>query len=139
MHEATSRVEIQIGSERGFGVTFSIAFVVVAIYPLLTGHGVREWAVIAAGISLATALLIPRLLVLPNRMWFRFGLLLGSLVSQIVMFALFFFVVTPTSIAMRVFRISSISYRHGPNPAEPTYWILRDPSENPMGSLRNQF
>lgn len=139
VHEAKAQFEIEVGSERAFGVTFSVAFGVVAILPLFGGHAVRQWAVVAAAVMLVTALLVPRLLVVPNRIWFRLGLLLGSLVSQIVMFALFFLVVTPTGIVMRVFRNSSISYRRGPDSSVSTYWIPRGTDNNPMGSMRNQF
>ena len=139
VHEAKAQFEIEVGSERAFGVTFSVAFGVVAILPLFAGHAIRQWAVIAAAIILVAALLAPRLLVVPNRVWFRLGLLLGSLVSQIVMFALFFFVVTPTGIVMRMFRSSSMSYRRAPDSAALTYWIPRGSDDNPMGSMKNQF
>ena len=139
MHETVARFEVKVSSELAFGITFFIVFCVIAIQPFLTGRSVRQWAVTTAVIILVVTIVRPKLLVIPNRIWFRFGLLLGSVVSQIVMFTLFILAVTPTGIVMRVFRSSVFTYRRNPNPVESTYWVLRDPSDNSMGSLHNQF
>ncbi len=139
MNEVTYQFEIENNSERAFGITFSIVFVIISIYPVMSGNSLRLWALIAAALILIIAVLVPQLLKLPNKLWFHFGLRLGSFVSQIVMFFLFFLVLLPTGLIVKLFHVSSVGYRQGSDPRESTYWVMRDGLKNPTGSMRDQF
>ena len=127
-------VEINIGSEKSFGVIFSIIFLIVALYPLADSQGLQLWAVIVSAIFLLLALVAPKALSLPNKLWFKFGILLGSIVAPIVMVFVYFITVLPTGIIMRLLGKDLLKQKLDKN--AKSYWIKR---KQPMGSMKNQF
>jgi ABC-type Fe3+-siderophore transport system permease subunit len=90
LSEFESHVEINMGSEKGFGVVFAIVFFLIGLYPLLHGGPVRLWALVAACILLALAFLAPKTLSVPNKLWFKLGMALGAIVAPIVMALVYF-------------------------------------------------
>lgn len=124
-----------MGSERNFGLVFAVVFSVIAVWPLLAGNQLRWWALAVAFVFLITALLIPRVLVPLNRMWFRFGLLLGRMVGPVVMALIFFGAVVPTALVIKLCRKDLLRLKRSPD--VNTYWIRRDNSV--AGSMRDQF
>ena len=139
VHATVEDAEVSIGSERSFAVVFSMAFTLIGLRPLLSGDAARSWAVFAAVAILLVGLVFPKLLAVPNRLWCRFGLVIGAVMSQVIMTVLFFLVLTPTGLALRLFRRVSTEHRRFPDIASSTYWIPRGRGENPMGSMRNQY
>ncbi len=139
MHEHTPRhtAQIQSSSDRSFGFVFAAVFLIIALYPLLNAQGIRIWSIVVAGIFLLLATLVPRVLGLANRLWTKFGLLLHNLVSPIALGILFFFVVTPTGLLMRLFGKDPLRLCF--DPAADSYWIKRDPPGPAADSLKNQF
>ena len=127
-------VEINIGSEKSFGVIFSIIFLIVALYPLADSQELHLWAVIVSAIFLLLALVAPKALSLPNKLWFKFGILLGSIVAPIVMVFVYFITVLPTGIIMRLLGKDLLKQKLDKN--AKSYWIKR---KQPMGSMKNQF
>ena len=69
---------IEMGSERGFGLVFAVVFALIALWPLVRGNDVRLWALVVAALFAVVAFAVPALLKWPNRLWFKFGLLLGK-------------------------------------------------------------
>lgn len=125
------------GSDRGFGVLVTVVFAVIGCWPLLRDGTPRWWALgIAAG-ALAIALAAPRWLAPLNRLWFRFGMLLHRVASPVVMGVVYFGVVTPTGLLMRLFGKDPLRLKR--DPAAQTYWIDRDPPGPPRDSMANQF
>ena len=94
--------EIKIGSNRGFGIVFFVVFLLIAIYPLLKGSDLRIWSLIISFIFLVLGLTKSNLLTPLNKLWFKFGLFLGKIVSPLIMGFIFFVVVTPIGIIMRL-------------------------------------
>ena len=139
MHEVTEHAEIPIGSERSFAVVFTVVFTVVGLRPLLDDGTTRRWAILVAAVMLLVGLVIPRLLVVPNRLWCRLGIVIGAVMSQVVMAVIFFLVITPTGLTMRFVRKASTKDLRFFDASKSTYWILRGQEENPMGSMRNQY
>ena len=139
MHEAHEHAEIPIGSERSFAVVFSIVFAFIGFRPLLGDGAVRRWAIVVAVVVLLVGLVVPRLLVVPNRLWCRLGIAIGAVMSQVVMAVIFFLVITPTGLIMRLVRRASTKDPRFPDSSKSTYWMLRGQGENPMGSMRNQY
>ena len=139
MHEVTEHAEIPIGSERSFAVVFSIVFTFIGFRPLLGDGAVRRWAIVVAVVILLVGLVVPRLLVVPNRLWCRLGIAIGAVMSQVVMAVIFFLVITPTGLIMRLVRRVSTKDPRFPDASKSTYWMLRGQGENPMGSMRNQY
>ena len=139
MHEHTPRhtSPIQSSSDRSFGFVFAAVFLIVALYPLLHAAGIRIWAVAVSGAFLLLAALAPQVLAPANRLWKKFGMLLHNIVSPIALGILFFLVVPPTGLLMRLFGKDPLRLRF--DPAADSYWIKRDPPGPAADSLNNQF
>jgi len=127
---------VDAGSDRGFGLVFSAVFAVISLWPLIGGGDVRIWALVIAALFLAAALIRPNILRPLNRAWFRFGLVLGRIVSPIVMAVIFCVVITPTALIMCAFGKDLLRLKFDPD-AE-SYWIRRA-DDHPMGSMKDQF
>jgi hypothetical protein len=130
----THHEEIKMGSERSFGLVFFAFFILVAAFPLLSGEAPRLWAIAIALVFAVLAFLKPSLLAPLNRLWFRFGLLLGRIVAPIVLTLVFLLTVVPTGLVMRA--LGKDPMRRTIGRSIPSYWIER---ELPVGSMRNQF
>jgi len=139
MHEHTPRhtSQVQSSSERSFGFVFAVVFLILALYPLLHTEGIRIWAIVVSGVLVLLATLVPRFLAPSNRLWTKFGLLLHNIVSPIALGILFFLVVTPTALVMRLFGKDPLRLRF--DPAADSYWIKRDPPGPSGDTLKNQF
>ena len=124
---------IKISSNRSFGVVFFIFFLIVSIFPLFKDEDIRIWAVIVAIIFLILGLLNSSVLSPLNKIWFKFGLLLGGIVSPVIMGFVFFLVVLPTGIIMKLLRKDILSLKKN---EKKTYWIKR---KTPPSSMKNQF
>jgi nitrate reductase NapE component len=137
-HEDFSRTHgIKTSSNRGFGWVFTVVFLVIGLWPLLSGGTVRRWSLITAAVVVVITLTAPALLALPNRLWLRFGLLLNRLTSPVVLAFLFYVVVTPMGLLMRLFGKDSLRLRA--SDADGSYWIQRDPPGPKPESLHHQF
>jgi predicted membrane metal-binding protein len=133
----TDQDDVQIGSEKGFGIVFAVVFLIVALWPLPFGGEVRLWALAVAALLLVIAFAVPRLLSPFNRVWFRFGLLLHKIVNPVIMGLIFFGAVLPTGFLMRLFGKDPL--RLGFDREAASYWIDRDPPGPDPSSMRNQF
>ena len=122
-----------ISSNKSFGIVFFVVFLIIALYPLLENENVRVWSIIASVIFLILGLLNSTILSPLNKVWFKFGIALGNFVSPIVMGLVFFIVVTPISIIMRVLKKDLLNLKKG---NKKTYWIERSRIESKM---KNQF
>ena len=134
MSEITSHVSNEQSSEKSFGVVFSIVFLIVALYPLINSEGLRIWALFVSIIFFLLAFLAPKVLVLPKKLWFKFGLLMGSIVAPIVMTLVYFVTVVPTGLIMRLLGKDLLKQKLDKH--AKSYWIER---KEPMGSMKNQF
>ena len=121
-------------TEKSFGVVFSIVFSIVALYPLINGDSFRVWALIISVIFLLLAYVRPNVLRLPNILWFKFGILLGSIIAPIVMALVYFLTVLPTGLIMRLLGKDLLKQKLDKN--TKSYWMERS---EPMGSMKNQF
>ena len=125
------------GSNRSFGIVFTIVFLIVALWPLLSGGEIRWWAIIVAVLFLAVALLRPVLLQPLNQVWFKFGQLLHRIVSPIVMGFLFYLTITPMALVMRALGKTPLPKTFDPD--ADSYWIHRAPPGPAPDSMKNQF
>ena len=129
--------QLKTPSNRNFGFTIGIAFLIIGALPLLRHAGVRWWAWTVAVLFGTLAWLWPQSLTTLNRWWLMLGLLLGRVVSPIAMAILFFLVITPIGLLMRVFGKASMRVQFDPKMS--SYWVPRDPPGPPPDSLNNQF
>ena len=124
---------IKISSNRSFGIVFFLFFLIVSIFPLFKDGNIRIWAVIVAIIFLILGLLNSSILSPLNKIWFKFGVLLGNFISPIVMGVVFFTVVTPTSFIMKAFGKDLLNLKKND---KKSYWIKRSGIKSKM---KNQF
>jgi len=137
-HEDLDREEVIEGSsDRSFGLVFAAVFAVVAAWPLTSGQALRWWAVAVAAAFALLALVKPRLLAAPNRLWTRFGVLLGKVVSPVALGILFYGVMSPLGIALRLAGKDPLRLKR--DKASTSYWIARDPPGPPPTSMTQQF
>ena len=123
-----------MGSNRSFGVVFSVVFLIISFWPLFTEGTIRIWAIFIAILFLLISYFKPDILYPLNKIWFKFGLLLGSIVSPIVMGIVFFIIVTPIGIIMRIIGKDLLNKKI--NNSVKSYWIKR---EQVIGTMKNQF
>jgi hypothetical protein len=133
----TAHEEVKTSSDRAFGIVFCVVFLLIGLWPLFSGGGVRWWSLGLAAGFLAVALARPALLAPLNRLWTRFGLLLHKIVNPLVMGLLFFFVVTPIGLLMGLLgkRPLDLQFEH----ERDSYWIARTPPGPPPDGMTNQF
>ena len=125
--------KIEISSNKSFGVVFFIFFFVVSIYPLFKSGDLITWSLIISVIFLILGILNSKVLTPLNKLWFKFGILLGTIVSPIVMGIIFFIVVTPISLIMKILGKDILNLKKNKN---RSYWI--DKSEI-KSTMKNQF
>ena len=125
--------EVKIGSNKSFGIVFFIVFLIIAIYPFLNQGELRLWSLIVSIIFLILGLLNSKLLLPLNKIWFKFGILLGKIVSPLIMGIIFFFVVTPIGILMRILKKDLLNLKFN---KKTTYWIEKN---GPKSKMKNQF
>ncbi len=125
--------DIKIGSNRSFGLVFSIVFLIIAIYPLINSEGLRVWSLIIAIIFLVLGLINSKILTPLNKLWFKFGILLGKIVSPVIMAVIFFLVVTPIGLFMRMIGKDLLNLKFNKN---KSYWIEKS---GPKSKMSNQF
>ena len=125
--------EIKISSNRSFGIVFFIVFLLIALYPLLKGNDLRIWSLVISFIFLILGLINSKILTPLNRLWFKFGLLLGKFISPLIMGIIFFIVVTPIGIIMRLLKKDLLNLKYN---KKETYWINKS---GPKSKMKNQF
>ena len=125
--------DIKIGSNRSFGVVFFIVFLLIGLWPILKGNELRIWSIVISLIFLTLGILNSKILTPFNKVWFRFGIFLGNFISPIIMGIVFFLVVTPTGLIMKLFKKDLINLRKNNS---STYWIEK---KDIKSSMKNQF
>ncbi len=125
--------EIKISSNRSFGIVFFIVFLAIALYPLIYSDNLRIWSLIISLVFLVLGIMNSRILTPFNILWMRFGIFLGKIVSPIIMGLIFFFVVTPTGLIMRIFKKDLINLKFN---KDKSYWIEKN---DPKSKMKNQF
>ena len=125
--------EIKIGSNRSFGIVFFVVFLLIALYPLLKDSDLRIWSLLISFIFLALGLSNSNLLTPLNKLWFKFGLFLGKIISPLIMGFIFFVVVTPIGIIMRLLGKDLLNLKYN---KKKSYWIEKT---GPKSKMKNQF
>tara|TARA_Y100000996_G_scaffold334659_1_gene271077 strand:+ start:35 stop:418 length:384 start_codon:yes stop_codon:yes gene_type:complete len=125
--------DVKIGSNRSFGIVFFIVFLIIALYPLLNTGEIRIWSIIVSLVFLLLGLINSKILSPLNKLWFKFGIFLGKIISPLVMGIIFFLVVTPIGILMKIFKKDLLNLNYNNN---KTYWIEKS---EPKSKMKNQF
>ena len=123
----------KISSNRSFGILFSIVFAAIAFWPLLNLGEIRVWSVIVSSIFLLLGLINSKLLYPLNLIWVKFGELIGKIVAPFVMALIFFLILTPIGLFLRLIGKDLLNIKLNNT---KTYWIKRDKKP---GSMKRQF
>ena len=124
---------VNLPSNKNFGIVFFIVFLLVALYPLINNQEIRTWSILVSIIFLFLGLINSVILTPLNKLWFIFGIFLGKLVSPFIIGIIFFLVVTPIGLLMRLFGKDILNLKYNKN---NTYWIEK---KGPKSLMKNQF
>ena len=125
--------KIKLPTNRNFGIVFFLVFLVISLFPLFNNESIRIWSVIIAFVFLVLGLINSSILSPFNKLWFKFGIMLGGLISPFVMGLIFFIVITPTSFLVRLFGKDLLSLKKSD---KKTYWVKKNIIKSEM---KNQF
>ncbi len=120
-------------SNKGFGILFFVVFLIISIWPISSGGDLRLWSVSIAFIFLILGILNSKILTPLKKIWIKFGELLGKIISPIVLGIIFFLLITPIGLLMKILGKDLLNIKYTKN---KTYWInrLKD-----LGSMNKQF
>ena len=125
--------DIKNSSNRSFGIVFFVVFLLIALYPSINDAEIRIWSLIISIIFLILGLFNSKILTPLNRIWFKFGILLGKVISPLIMGIIFFIVVTPIGLLMRLFKKDVLNLKYSTN---NSYWIEKS---GPKSKMKDQF
>jgi hypothetical protein len=120
-------------SNRSFGIVFFVFFLIISLFPLLNDNDIRYWSLILSIIFLVLGLLNSNFLTPLNNLWFKFGILLGKVISPFIMGIIFFIIVTPIGIIMKILKKDLLNLKFN---NKKTYWIEKN---GPKSKMKNQF
>ena len=126
--------EIKINKKNNitFGILFFIFFLIIGLYPLVSVGVIRIWSFVLSLVFLIITIIRPNLFTFLNRSWIQFGIFLGKVISPIVMGLVFFFVVTPIGVLVRILKKDVMGLKRGAS----SYWIDR---KDKLQSMKKQF
>lgn len=137
-HEHLTREdEVKSSSNRSFGLVFAAVCLVVGALSWWSDHALWPYWFTAAAGFLVVALARPRLLGPFNRLWTKFGLLLGAIVAPIMLALIFYVFVTPIGLLMRATGKDPLRLKF--DHAATSYWIDRDKVADAKTSFKNQY
>jgi|TARA_B110000305_G_C19257948_1_gene548056 predicted membrane protein len=125
----------KIPTNRNFGLVFCFVFFLIFLEPIIRDAQLRYWSLVISLIFMILGLINSKLLTLLNKIWYKFGLFLGKIVSPFVMGLIFFLVVTPTSLLLKLFN-KDILNKNKNKKKTKSYWIEKDEKKS---SMKNQF
>ena len=125
--------EIKMGTNRSFGIVFFIVLLIISIWPVGKGEKILILPLIISLFFLLLGLLNSKFLTPLNKLWFKFGIFLGKIISPLIMGIIFFFVVTPIGLLMKLFGKDLLSLKFSD---KKTYWIEKN---EPKSKMKNQF
>ena len=123
----------KLPTNKNFGIVFFIVFLIIALFPLINDGSLRIWSLIVSTIFLFLGLINSKILTPLNNIWFKFGLLLGKVVSPVIMGVIFFLVVTPIAFIMRLVGKDLLNLKFN---KQKSYWIEKT---GPKSNMKNQF
>ena len=130
----SQKSKIKVSSNRSFGLVFFVVFLIIGLWPLLHEDQFKIWSLFFSLFFLVLGLMNSKLLTPLNLLWTKFGILLGNVFAPIVMSFIFFLVVTPIGLLMRIMGRDLLRTKY--NKSGKTYWIKR---EKRITKMNQQF
>lgn len=125
--------DVQISSNKQFGLLFFFVFLVIALYPIFYDGNLKIWSLILSLVFLILGLTNSKLLFPFNKAWSKFGIILGKIVSPIIMGIVFFLIVTPIGLFMKFLKKDLLSLKFNKS---QSYWDEKNDSKSKM---KDQF
>ena len=125
--------DIKTSSNRSFGIVFFVVFLIISLYPIINNESIRIWSLIISLIFLILGIINSSLLSPLNKLWFKFGIFLGKIISPVIMGIIFFLVVTPIGLIMRLIGKDVLNLKYNNS---KSYWIEKT---GPKSKMKNQF
>lgn len=116
-------------NNKSFGILLFFVFTFISLWPLLSKNEVRIWSLAIAIIFLITAILKPKLLSPFTKLWMKLGELIGKFISPIIIGTIFFLLLTPIGLLMKMFKKDLLNLKFSKN---ETYWVNRKTKINSM-------
>ena len=138
MHENLDKEEeVKVSSDRSFGIVFTLVFLTVGAWVVSSGQSKGWLFFVSAALFFVVAIARPSILGPLNRAWAKFGLLLGQVFNPLLLGVVFFLVVTPIAVVLRLWGKDSLHLKSESN--LKSYWIDRSPAGPKFGSMTKQF
>ena len=125
--------DVKISSNKSFGIVFFVVFLIIGLFPLINDQEIKIWSILTSLIFLILGLINSKILTPLNKVWFKFGIFLGKIISPIVMGLIFFLVVTPIAFLMRMLKKDLLNLKFNKN---NSYWIKKT---DPKSTMKNLF
>jgi len=116
-------------SNKSFGIIFFIVFLIIGLWPLINGEGVRIWSILVSLPFLILGILNSRILSPLSYVWIKLGIIMGKFISPIIMAIIFYLLISPFGIVMRIFGRDLLMKKYS---KKSSYWIKREKKMNPM-------
>ena len=123
----------EASSNRSFGILFFIVFLLISVWPMISGEPVRIWSIAISLVFLFLGISNSKILTPLNSAWIKFGEILGRFVAPIIMAIIFFLIITPVGLFMRIIGKDLLNIKFSKN---SSYWIKR---EKNIGPMKRQF
>ena len=120
-------------SNRSFGIIFFIVFLLISFWPIMDGQALRAWSLVVSLIFLILGILNSKILTPINLAWIKLGEILGRFIAPIIMAVIYFLIVTPIGLFMRIIGKDLLNIKFSQN---SSYWIKR---EKNLGPMKRQF
>ena len=124
---------IKLGSNRSFGIVFFIFFLILGLYPLVNNGEIITWFLLVSFLFFVLGIINSKLLTPLNKLWFKFGIFLGKIISPLIMMLIFFLVVTPIGLFMRIIGRDLLGMKFN---RDKSYWLEK---KGPKSKMKNQF
>ena len=120
-------------NNKSFGILFFIVFLLIAVWPIIELGTIRVWAMVISLIFLVLGILNSKILTPLKTLWIKFGEFLGKIIAPIVMGLIYFIIITPIGILMRLLGKDLLNIKYNKN---KSYWIKRPKN---VDTMRRQF
>ena len=120
-------------NNKSFGILFFIIFLLIALWPLINSGPIRLWALGIASLFFVLGIINSKILTPIKKSWIKLGEILGKIIAPIVMGFIYFIIITPIGLFMRLIGKDILSLKFNKN---QSYWIKR--SKN-ITSMKRQF
>ena len=127
-------METKVGSNKSFGIVFGIFFLIIFLWLLVKNGSLNYWFLSISIVFFILGFINSKILSPLNHIWAKFGFLLGKIISPLIMMIIFFGVVTPIGLFMKLLKKDLLSLKKN---NDKTYWINKD--DKAQSKMKNQY